>query len=319
MRRLVRPLAALSLATAVVAGPVPQLGASADPSCDGSTTGGISAGCEDPPGGGGPGEESGGPGGGGGGGGPRVCSVPGVEGEDDFVVDCETSAGVWSNDRLCYLQVVDPPPPKSDDVWDGNDEGVIVQCSPSEAYCNSLDPNPGAACVRPNTRWEAQPPAVLDPPDPAELARQAFASLALDPIDIGIVPEDEPGRIGLVGLPVWMWVENPDERTFGPDEASASDQGLTVTVRAEVDRIVWDLGDGTTVTCTGPGSPFEDRFAGEPSPDCGHRYTRQGEFEVTATSYWTATWSGGGQSGELSADRTTSTTVRVGELQVVAQ
>lgn len=318
MRHLVRMLVALAVAVTMTAGTVPSLEASANPSCDGSSVGGVSVGCEDPPDDGGPSDDDAGTGGGGGGG-PRVCSVPGVDGQEDFVVDCETSAGVWSNDRLCYLQVVDPQPPKSADVWKGNDEGVIVQCSPSEEWCNSLDPNPGAACVMPNETWQAEPPTVLDLPDPEDLARQAFASLPLDQVDIGIVPEDEPGRIGLVGLPVWMWVENPDERTFGPVEASASDQGLTVTIEAKVDRIVWDLGDGTTVTCTGPGTPYEDRFAGEASPDCGHRFTRQGQYEVSATSYWTATWEGGDQRGELSAERTARTTVSVGELQVVVQ
>lgn len=284
--------------------------------------GGISMGCDD----GGPTDPGDPPedddsGGGGGGGGTPECKVPGGYGLPEYVVDCKTDAGVWSNDRLCYLKVEDPQPPKDDPVWEGNDEGYIVTCSPSEEWCNEVAiPNGtgGRACTEQTTGWQQDPPGA-PPADPAAIARKAFAALPLTAIDIGIVPEDEPGRVGLVGMPTWMWAQDPTENQVGPRETSATDRGLTVTLDARVDRVVWDMGDGNTVTCTGPGTPYQDSYGKKESPDCGYVYSRQGEYEVTATTYWVADWTGGGQSGQLTDEFTSQTTITVGELQVLTQ
>jgi hypothetical protein len=70
-----------------------------------------------------------------------------------------------------------------------------------------------------------------------------------------------------------------------------------------VDRIDWDLGDGNSVTCQTPGTPWTPSHGLEPSPDCGHTYLREsgalpgGAFRVTATSYWVVEWEGAGQTG----------------------
>ncbi|MEU2201474.1 hypothetical protein [Isoptericola sp. NPDC019482] len=269
----------------------------------------------------GPGNESSGPSA------PRECVVPGADGRPDFVVDCHTPDGDWSDSRLCYEKLVDPQPPKSDPLWEGHDEGYIVTCQPSRAWCDSLMSGDqvdgleigGRACVQSVDGWQENLPGV-EPADPEELAREAFASLPIDPIDIGIVPEDEPGRVGLVGMPTWMWAEGPSAAQVGPQSASSSDQGLTVTLDARVDRVVWDMGDGNTETCYGPGTPYEDSYGKKESPDCGYVYTRQGEYQVSATTYWVADWTGGGQSGQLTAEfASPATTITVGELQVLTQ
>lgn len=254
----------------------------------------------------------------------RECVVPGTPDGTlpDVVVDCVTEDGIWNDNDHCYEKLVDPQPPKSDDVWRGNDEGYIVLCKPSEKWCmeyaipNGTGP---AACLQSQPHWQENLPGT-EPVDPEELAREAFASIPIDPIDIGIVPEDEPGRVGLVGMPAWMWAENASPRQMGPQSASASDQGLTVTLDARVDRVVWNMGDGKTVTCTGPGTPYQDSYGKKESPDCGYVYTRQGEYQVSATTYWVADWTGGGQSGQLTAEfASPATTITVGELQVLTQ
>jgi predicted outer membrane repeat protein len=166
----------------------------------------------------------------------------------------------------------------------------------------------------------APPP---DPVNPATLAQIALSQLNLKAIDIGIVPEADADHTGLVGLPVWMWVENPGPTTFGPNSATASGGGISVTATAQVDRIVWDMGDGTTVTCTTPGTPYADSYGDRSSPDCGHRYERTsvskpgGVYEVTATSYWTVTWAGGGATGTIPLQLSNNAQIRVGELQVI--
>jgi hypothetical protein len=74
-----------------------------------------------------------------------------------------------------------------------------------------------------------------------------------------------------------------------------------------------------TVTCTGPGVPYADSYGKQSSPECGHTYTRQGRYTVSATSYWTVNWSGIGQTGTIPIDFTTTTNITMGESQVINQ
>lgn len=162
--------------------------------------------------------------------------------------------------------------------------------------------------------------------DPVVLANRAIASMDLDPIKIGIVPESGVNRAGLVGLPVWMWVDSPTDHTFGPITASASQGTVSVSATASVSSIVWNMGDGTKVTCTGEGTPYADHFGKQASPSCGHRYAKMssdqpsGAYQVTATSHWVVEWTGGGQSGTIEFDLTTDPLpIRIGEAQVLTQ
>lgn len=162
---------------------------------------------------------------------------------------------------------------------------------------------------------------------PEQLARRAEASLRLLPADIQIAPD--PAGSGLVGLPVWMWTSTDantaTSATWGVLTASDSDVGLTVTIEARAVSIVWSMGDGRTVTCRNPGTPYEARFGNAPSPTCGHVYATPsrgqpgGVYPVTATTTWQISWSGGGESGSYTRLRQSETTVRIGELQVVTQ
>jgi hypothetical protein len=169
---------------------------------------------------------------------------------------------------------------------------------------------------------DAPPPGYGAPPDPEELARRALASISLRPPRIAVAPRRSKGP-GLVGLPVWLWA-SPGASYFGPLTASASDRGLTVEITARVDRIVWSMGDGTEVTCTGPGTPYDagGPRAGQTSPDCGYDqgYARAGTYRVGATTHWTVHWSGGGESGDLAQSRVSGTIpVQIDELQVVTR
>ena len=187
-------------------------------------------------------------------------------------------------------------------------------------------------CFQPQTDimlfvWSANPPAgAVSGPTPEEVAQQAIASMKLRAIDIGITPRPGPDSVGLVGMPTWLWVANRDGTTFGPQTMSASAGGITVTATARVEKIVWSMGDGTSVTCTTAGTPYEPRFQRHESPDCGHTYTRTssrlpgGVFPVSASSYWVVNWAGAGQSGTIRlAPLTQTTEIRVGELQVLVQ
>ncbi|MFE7507171.1 hypothetical protein [Promicromonospora sp. NPDC057488] len=153
-----------------------------------------------------------------------------------------------------------------------------------------------------------------------QVARDAFARANPAKIPIGIVPENEPGNVGVVGMPVWMWVQDPGERTVGPLTATAEAGNATVTSTGRVASIDWDMGDGKTITCQGTGTPYQDSYGTKDSPDCGHRYTGQGNpYTVTATSHWVVDWHGAGQSGTFTLDLTNQTQITVGEAQVITQ
>lgn len=224
-------------------------------------------------------------------------------------VPCESEYGWWSNEMKCYVRLADPQPEKSDPVWQGNTDGAIYSCQIGA---------PGVA--NPFSRFwsESMPAGPAAPVDPAVVAQTIVEQMELRPITIGMVPEDFPGSMGIVGLPMWLWVADPSEQTYGPMTRSASLGDVTVTATAKVKKVLWEMGDGNAVTCWTAGTPFTDGHGGEESPDCGYTYSKQGTYTIRATSYWSVDWtSTSGPSGSIPVQFTQSRIVPVGELQVV--
>ena len=238
--------------------------------------------------------------GGGGRSAPRTCSFGSIP------MPCQDAQlGWWSASKSCYIQLSDPQPPQSAAAWGGRAEGAIYDCAlPRRVVFGGLQ----------YRFWSSTAPAG---PDPAVLAQQAIASMNLRPISIGIVPEDRPGSVGLVGMPVWLWAASPDAQSWGPITRSASASGVTVTATAKVQRVRWQLGDGAVVVCGGKGTVYEDRFGKADSPTCGYTYRKQGTYTVRAESQWSVAWSGMGASGTIPVLLTDSTTITIGELQVI--
>src|SRR5680860_285964 len=299
---LTHRLASLSLATIVVGLIVVLTPAMASADCTyvmNPATGQLKLVCE---------EDGGGdPGGGdddGNGGGTSACAHNGQ------AIPCQRGGvGTWNGE--CYVtptQVeVQLPAPAGQ-----------TQNTGAWYYCvyQSAGGTPGTIWVRNGTTFI----------DPVVLAYRAVAAMDLDTISIGIVPESGPDRVGLVGLPVWMWVDNQTEDTWGPITRSASEGPVSVAATASVSSVIWDMGDGAKVTCTGPGTPYADHYGKQESPTCGHRYAKMssgqadGAYQVTATSHWVVEWNGGGQSGTIELDLTTEPLpIRVGEAQVLTQ
>ncbi|WP_223281504.1 ATP/GTP-binding protein [Streptomyces antnestii] len=164
---------------------------------------------------------------------------------------------------------------------------------------------------------------------PAEPAMdpEVVAQKAVDQMKLAGPAIASPRAAGkyTVGVPLWLWVSK-SPTTFGPNTATATAGGVTVTATAKVKRIVWRVGDGSTVTCAGAGTPYKAAYGMKDSPSCGHRYTKTsadepgGKFRLTATSTWTVDWQvagGGGEAGQLNEVRQTQAQVAVGEVQVV--
>lgn len=236
-----------------------------------------------------------------------VCS----ESVSNQEVPCELGGWRWVPGWNAYAHRADPQPPKGDPVWGGNTQGAIYDRG-TWLGNPALDPSFVSQA------WSLTPPWD-ELPDPQVLAREAITAMNLQAVTIGIVPEDTPGSVGLLGYPAWMWVASPGEHTMGPITRSASAGGYTVTATGRVEEVVWDMGDGSSVTCDGPGTEYEDSYLDSDSPDCGYRYEQSGHYDVAATSTWVIDWSGMGQAGTVGMQLRQDTRLRIGEVQVLNQ
>ena len=146
----------------------------------------------------------------------------------------------------------------------------------------------------------------------------ASARIRLDNPRIGSAPCTTAGCMGAVGVPVWMWVDGGlPTRT-----ATASVQGVSVTVTARMDRVDWSMGDGHTVTCYTAGTPYTTALGWRESPDCGYIYQQTsreqpgGTYPLRASAHWTIVFTG---DYRATMNRTTTSVVQVkiGEYQTV--
>jgi hypothetical protein len=228
-------------------------------------------------------------------------------------VACSGHGGQWSNTRGCWVSLADPQPPADDPVWEGHTDGAVYRCVPAAADVNAVD--------RSWLFWAGSAPLVGDPMVAVHEAYQEVRRQVAAP-RLGWTPLGED--LTLVGTDTWLWVANPGD-AYGTVSATASVPGITVTVTARARQVRWDMGDGQQVVCATPGTPWQVGMSGDdPSPDCGHRYTREsgaapgGRFRVRATVTWDVSWTGtGGLGGDIDPLQMAATRpLRVVELQV---
>ncbi|HEY3409646.1 MAG TPA: hypothetical protein VGK53_15865 [Propionicimonas sp.] len=149
-----------------------------------------------------------------------------------------------------------------------------------------------------------------------QIAWMLIARLKLKPIEIGLTPLD-PNVMTAVGIPVWLWVDNPSRTSWGPATITAG--GLSLTARVE--SVTWTLGDGTVLRC-GKGTEWRPSMVDRhgmisESPTCGHIYQEQGRYAVRAAAHWVARWHGYGEAGTIRLDVNATRQLRVGEIQVI--
>lgn len=238
--------------------------------------------------------------------GPNVCYSNRFEEE----IDCSASHlgdNWWSNSRQCYLSLAirknqtDPRGPSG-----SSPEGAWYTCSPLTDINGSTGSGP--------IFWSNTPPPGITTYSPSQAARIVISRFQLRGIDIGRTPEG--GDKTYIGLPVWLWADNPQPLNYGPYTETVTVGGQTITATATVSSISWDMGDGTRFTC-GQGTPYNEAYGIAASPTCDHTYTRVGTYDITATSNWIVMWSGGGASGQISVQTPSSTTLEIGQLQSV--
>jgi len=126
---------------------------------------------------------------------------------------------------------------------------------------------------------------------PVVVAEQAAKTLRLTSAVIEMAPPD--GHPQLVNVATWLWV-NP--AAWHPVTATATAGPVTTTAVAAPTKVVWTMGDGSTVTCNGPGTPY-DASTPDATTDCSYTWSTAGTYAVTATIYWTITWAAAGAAG----------------------
>ena len=152
--------------------------------------------------------------------------------------------------------------------WGGHTDGAVYEC-----YDPLVARGGGIAITY---RWAASPPAgPAAPPDPRVLAQSAIAQMRLRAVDIGIVPEPVAGRIGIIGMPTWMWVQDPGPSTLARSPASRRPvasrsrlQGLEQAVAAG--RPDGDAGPAV-LGCGWAGPAWQTRRDRGDTTGCGHQ------------------------------------------------
>ena len=179
---------------------------------------------------------------------------------------------------------------------------------------------PGAVGFVQGVVWEAAPPPGYGGPipPPAVLAQRAMAELGLRGPQISLSPP--LGGSQLVGLPTWMWTP-VSAVTWSAHSATAAVPGESVTATARATSIRWAMGDGGTVVCANPGTPYTPTIDPHAvSPTCGYTYRTPSPaagFRLTATTTWQVTWTGGGTAGQLTLQRSSTAVVPVVEAEAV--
>jgi hypothetical protein len=142
----------------------------------------------------------------------------------------------------------------------------------------------------------------LDPPDPV----------------LAVTPD----ALHYTQLQSWLAVE---PAYWIDRSASASAGRVVVTATATPYEAIWDMGDGKTVVCDGPGVIWRPGLD-DGATDCAHTYRTSSagapgdSFEMTSTVHFevTATTNAPGTYGPFpDLERVTVESIQVGEIQAV--
>ena len=113
---------------------------------------------------------------------------------------------------------------------------------------------------------------------------------------------------------------HPKAVAISGSTATATAGPVTTTATATPTKVVWDMGNGHSVTCDGPGTVYSPS-APNATTNCSYTWGRPGTYQVTATLYWSVTWTatgapGGGNLG-LQAGPAAQVAVTVTESQAI--
>jgi hypothetical protein len=136
------------------------------------------------------------------------------------------------------------------------------------------------------------------------LAEEAESSITLPAPVINTNPDES----SFVNLPTWLWI---DPSAWHAIHATAKAGDVSAIATAVPVEVVFSTGDGATVTCNGPGMPYDySKPASMQSTYCSHVYSLSSAdqqspdgnpddaaFPVSATITWDVTWESRGAPG----------------------
>lgn len=162
-------------------------------------------------------------------------------------------------------------------------------------------------------------PPALSPQQAAYVASARIKLAAPKPM-IGPSPDINKWKMAAVGYPLWLWADG----TLDPAPVTDSVYDISVGLDAHLVEVVFDMGDGHKVRCSDVSRKWTAAVAaGAESPSCGYRYPKPslpaGSYTVTANAVWAIDWDVNGTTGTIPSYQSASTTVPVGELQVLVR
>src|SRR5437588_771114 len=120
-------------------------------------------------------------------------------------------------------------------------DGKATGNCPSREECHSGAEN-GTNSGPPGTGGQPTPSSRRSQPGP--IPRPPPPTVNLNPA----ATQDQ-----LVELPTWLWI---DPNQWRPVSATATAGPVSSTVTATPKHVVWKMGDGFSVICNGPGTPY---------------------------------------------------------------
>lgn len=165
----------------------------------------------------------------------------------------------------------------------------------------------------------ANPVPAISPQEAAYVAVARLRLTAPRPM-IGPPPSINEWKMAAVGYPMWLWAEG----NLDPAPVSDSVEDISVSLNARLVKIVYDMGDGHKLTCTNVSRAWTRSVTpGTPSPACGYTYQKpslpHGKYTITANAVWAVDWQVNGVTGTIPFYNSASTSVPVGELQVLVR
>ncbi len=136
-----------------------------------------------------------------------------------------------------------------------------------------------------------EPEPTPDPPSPASI----WDAVPVPAPSVSVNPAGE----GVTGLETWLWLEGTTTLDVGP----LSLDGWSVTATAEIERIVWNMGDGGSTSAARAGGPFD--------PAASYTYeTKSGDqpYTLGVTTRWHGIATISGYGVNLTEDLGTVTT-----------
>lgn len=245
--------------------------------------------------------------------GPTTCTYGGEE------IPCSSEHGAWNSQYECYMDVQTPQP---EPRQGGLTTGAWYDCRHTAltgAICADRGEGLEVGCFTTN-HWLTTPPPGVNRYSPWQAAAILVSRFQLRAIDVGAAPDPAAGQEAVIGVPVWLWVENPTDQTWGPYVLSDTLGGVAVSATAQVQSVTWTLGDGNTVQC-GLGTEYSSSYGISSSPTCGHTYQQVpdgGSYDITARTVWTINWQADGVTGSTQVNTASApTTLPVIQFQSV--